>query len=136
MAKKFSWKEALNWSEESIDDLRFIGYSYIKEGVYETALKIFKGLIVLSPDNLYDLQTLGALYLQKNQLLEALHFLDRALALDPAHLPTLLNRTKTLFMLGYEEQAMKTAIALQKCKDPEIANQAAALIYVRRAPPL
>ena len=115
-----------------MDDLRFVAYSYIKQGHYDTALKIFEALVVLDPKNSYDLQSLGALYLQQGNGLEALHYLDRALKSDPGHFPSLLNRTKALFILGYKKQAVTQAIELEKCKDKEIATQASALLMTYR----
>jgi Tfp pilus assembly protein PilF len=58
----------------------------------------------------------------------ALNYLERALRLDPHHAPSLLNRTKALFALGYKRQAVTQATSLQKNPDPVIANQASALI--------
>jgi tetratricopeptide (TPR) repeat protein len=85
-------------------------------------------LTVLSTQNAYDLQTLGALYLQKNNNLMALNYLERALKIDSGHGPTLLNRAKALFALGYKNQAMAQARNLQTNADTAIADQASALI--------
>ena len=68
---KMQWQEVLGWGEEELNDLRFVGYSYIKQGLYKTALKIFDGLVVLNPNSAYDLQVLGALYLQLGDHLSA-----------------------------------------------------------------
>ncbi|MEM8628576.1 MAG: type III secretion chaperone [Chlamydiota bacterium] len=121
------WKKLLHWSKEELDDLRFVGYSYVKEGNYEIALTIFQALVVISPKNTYDLQTMGALYLETGNNLEALHYLDRALALHQDHYPSLLNRAKALYALGYKQQAYVQSKALEACKDPYIAKKAVAL---------
>jgi tetratricopeptide (TPR) repeat protein len=76
----------------------------------------------------YDLQTLGALYLQKGNNLMALNYLEKALKLDPHHAPTLLNRTKALFALGYKKQGLSQAKALEKNPETSIADQATALL--------
>jgi len=123
-----NWLEVLGWGKEELDDLRFVGFSYIKQGKYEIAMTFFEALVILSPSNAYDLQTLGALYLQKNNNLMALNYIERALKIDPTHFPTLLNRTKALFALGYKNQAMAQAKKLLVSADQEIANQASALI--------
>lgn len=122
------WLEILGWGEEELSDLRFVAYSYIKQGVYDVALTFFDALAALEEPTVYDLQTLGALHLQMGNGLKALEFLDRALKLDPHHLPTQLNRAKALFMLGYKRQGLVQAMQLEKIDQPEIAAQAAALV--------
>jgi tetratricopeptide (TPR) repeat protein len=123
-----NWLEILGWGTEELEDLRFVGYSYIKQGKYDLAITFFEALIVLNPENSYDLQTLGALYLEKNNNLMALNYIEKALKVEPGHLPTLLNRTKALFALGYKRQAMAQARYLQNSPEETIADQASALI--------
>lgn len=122
------WKEALNWSDEQIGDLRFTGYSYLRQGKYDIAFSFFDALTILDPNNAYDVQTLGALYLQLGNPIKALGYLDTALKLQPNHPQTLLNQTKALFMLGKKEEGLKLAKTLNKNKDPAVANVATALI--------
>ncbi|MDN3509214.1 MAG: type III secretion chaperone [Candidatus Neptunochlamydia sp.] len=122
-----NWSELLGWSEQQIEDIRFAGYSFIKQGKYEHALKFFEVLAILPNDNVYDFQTLGGIYLQVGNNLSALNFLEKALTMDPAHKPTLLNRTKALFLLGYKKQALSQASKLERSSDPLIADQARAL---------
>jgi tetratricopeptide (TPR) repeat protein len=123
-----NWLDVLGWGKEEIDDLRFVAYSYIKEGVYDIALTFFDALEVLIPPTSYDLQTIGALHLQIGNGLKALDFLDRALKLDPTHLPTQINRAKALFMLGYKRQGLAAALELEKHENKEVREQASALI--------
>ncbi len=123
-----NWLEILGWGSEEVGDLRYVAYSYIKQGVYDVALTFLDAITVLSPPIAYDLQTIGALHLQLGNGLKALDFLDRALKLDPSHLATQLNRAKAFFMLGYKRQGLAQALELEKCPDAEIATQAAALI--------
>ena len=122
------WTEILGWGDEELEDLRFVAFSYIKQGQYDIAVCFFEALTVLAPKNAYDLQTLGALYLQKGKALEALSHLDKALKIEPTHLLTLLNRCKTLFLLGYKKQGIQQAEQLAKSSDSEIAKQASALL--------
>lgn len=122
------WLSLLGWGEEELEDLRFVGYSYIKQGKYDIATTFFEALAVLAPHSAYDLQTLGALFLQQGNNLTALNYIEQALRLDPTHLPTLLNRTKALFSLGYKKQGLLQARALQDHPNTEIAEQAQALI--------
>ena len=100
------WKQILKWSEKEINDLRFIGYSYLKQGIYPTALTFFNALLALNPDSAFDLSTLGALHLQMGNGISALDCIDRALRLDPQNLLVQLNRAKALFLLGYRRQGL------------------------------
>ena len=122
------WLSILGWNAEELEDLRFVGYSYIKQGQYDIAIQFFEALVVLAPESTYDVQTLGALYLQKGNNLMALNYLEKALKLDPSHFPTHLNRMKALFALGYKRQAMMQARQLEKHADAGVASQAQALI--------
>lgn len=123
-----NWLSILGWEKAELEDLRFVGYAYIKQGKYDIATTFFEALNVLAPDSLYDIQTLGALYLQRGNNLMALNYIEKALKIDPTHLPTLLNRTKTLFALGYKKQALAQAQSLADCAQENISNQAQALI--------
>jgi tetratricopeptide (TPR) repeat protein len=125
---QIDWISILGWNDEELSDLRFVGYSYIKQGKYDIAITFFEALITLAPSSTYDMQTLGALYLQKGNNLMALNYIEKALKLDPSHQPTLLNRIKVLFALGYRKQALAQAKELKKSTDLEFINQAEALI--------
>jgi tetratricopeptide (TPR) repeat protein len=126
------WLELLGWKEEDLSDLRFVGYSYIKQGHYETALKFFEALVVLSPDSAYDHQTLGAIFLEIGDNARALKYIDDALMIDGAHEETLLNRTKALFLLGYTERAKTLALQLTRAKNKALSNNAEALLLAYR----
>ncbi|MCB1081632.1 MAG: type III secretion chaperone [Chlamydiia bacterium] len=125
--KKTNWIELLGWSPQQIEDIRFAGYSFIKQGQYEHALKFFEVLSILPEENVYDFQTLGGIYLELGNNLSALNYLEKALAIEPTHEPTLLNRTKALFLLGYKRQALSQAAKLERSSNPHIADQARAL---------
>ena len=122
------WLDILGWKDEELEDLRFIGFSYIKQGHYDIALTFFEALVTLSPESLYDMQTLGAIYLQKGNNLMALNYLERALKIDPSHEPSQLNRTKALLALGYKKQGLLQARLLEKSADPIVCGQASALV--------
>lgn len=129
---QIKWLEVLGWKDTQLEDLRFVGYSYLKQGEYKIALKFFEALIVLDPQSAYDLQTLGALYLQMGNNLSALDYLERALKIDGTHGPTLLNRAKALFVLGYKKQALDQLESLTTHLQVDIAKQAKALIQAYR----
>jgi tetratricopeptide (TPR) repeat protein len=122
------WLDLLGWSDNEINDLRFVAYSYIKQGHYKIALKFFEALVVLCPNSSYDLQTLGALHLELGDNLTALNFFDRALKEDPENPPTLINRAKALLLLGYHKQGLAQAAVLKGHPDAKISGQAEALI--------
>lgn len=125
---QIDWLELLGWDEEQIEDIRFAGYSFLKQGHYEHALKFFEVLTILPQEHLYDLQTIGALYLQIGNNLSALNYLERALKLDRFHEPTLLNRAKALVLLGYKKQGLSQAQKLENSSDKYIVDQARALM--------
>ncbi len=122
-----NWLDLLGWTEEEIGDLRFVGYSYLNQGLYKTALKFFEALVVLCPESAYDLQTAGALHLQLGDNLTALSYFDRALKFESDHPTTLLNRAKALLLLGYHRQGLAQLIVLSNQEDPYIKGQAEAL---------
>lgn len=127
MAKK-NWLEIVEWNENTLEDLRFVGYTYIKQGHYAIALKFFENLVkVPAHPDVYDVQTLGALYLELNNNVSALHFLEKAIGLDPSHEPTLINRAKALFVLGYRRQGLSQLDPLKTSKDENVRNQALAM---------
>lgn len=125
---RINWMKELGWTSDHIEDLRFTGYAYIRQGKYDIALPFFEALIVLDPESSYDAQTLGAIYLQINNPIKALRAFDRALKLEAEHAPTLLNLTKALFMLGRKEEGLKLAHILKNEAEPSISNVAKALI--------
>lgn len=129
---EINWLEVLNWGNDELDDLRCVGYSYIKQGKYAIALTFFEALAILAPKSPYELQTLGALHLQTGNNLKALNYLDQALKIIPNHYPTLLNRAKALLALGYKKQGVVQAKELEKCEDETIAAHAASLVLANQ----
>lgn len=123
-----NWRAILGWSDEQMNDLRFSGFSFLREGHYQKALIFFEALVILDPTSAYDRQTLGALYLQINENKKALEMLDSALKLDPNHAPTILNKVKALIMQERKKEAIELAGSLVKNEDPTIADDATALI--------
>ena len=125
---RINWREQLQWTDEQIEDLRFAGFAYIRQGKYDIALPFFEALGILNPDNAYDAQTLGALYLQMGDSEKAYKTLEKALILEADHAATLLNLSKALLMLGRKQEGLKLAKMLTREKEKTIANIARALI--------
>lgn len=125
---KIDWRSKLGWNDEQLEELRFVGYAYIRQGKYDIALPLFEALCVLDPESAYDAQTLGAIYLQIGNPNKALAYFDRALKLEADHAPTLINLAKAFFMLGRKQEGLKLANILKNEPNPQIANAARALI--------
>lgn len=130
---KINWLKSLNWTEEQLDDLRFTGFAYIRQGKYEIALPFFEALVILDPESAYDAQTLGAIHLQLGNANKALKYFEKALKLETDHSPTLLNLTKAFFMLGKKDEALKLANILKNEPESRISNTAKALILAYTA---
>lgn len=122
------WSDILGWDNDALEDLRYLGFAYLRQGKYEIARSFFEALTTLSGQNSYDLQTLGAVYLEVGKNLQALNTIEKALKLDPHHSETLINRAKALFALGYRRQALAQTNSLLKNENTQIANQASALL--------
>ncbi len=125
---KVDWHKVLGWDEDQIDDIRHVGYAYIRQGKYDIALSFFEALVVLCPDSAYDCQTLGAIYLQIGNGAKAVKYLDKALKADADHAPTLLNLAKAFFLLGKKEEGLKLAHLLENERSAFVSNTAKALI--------
>jgi tetratricopeptide (TPR) repeat protein len=129
LMSSINWMDKLKWTDEHIEDLRYTGFSYIRQGKYDIALAFFEALEILDPESAYDAQTLGALYLQLNEYQKALKCFDRALKLETEdHGPTLLNLAKTFFAMGKKDEGLKLANILKNEKNPAVANVAKALL--------
>lgn len=124
-----NWREILGWTNDQLEELRFSGFSFLREGHYQKALMFFEALVILDPESVYDFQTLGALYLQIGDGQKALQIIEQALQLDSTHEPTLLNKVKALLGLHKNNEALELAKKLEQSQDPAIAGDAAALIF-------
>lgn len=122
------WQNFLELSDSSLEDLKTVGYLYIKQGCFKIALEIFNAISIIDPTSVYALQTLGALYLQLEEYSKALDFLDKALKLDPKNDLIMLNKSKALFSLGYITQGLSLAKIISKSNDKKFSRQAIALI--------
>ncbi|MFZ4672792.1 type III secretion chaperone [bacterium] len=122
-----NWLEKLGLSDNELDDLRVLAFSYIRQGHYKTALKIYKGIVILSNKSPEDLETLGALLLEIGEPKEAIDPLEKALKIHKDHLKTRLNYAKALLLSGYRQRGVQECIELMRCKDPAVSLDAEAL---------
>jgi len=124
---KINWQEQLGWGEDQLDDLRFTAYAYIRQGKYDIAIPFFEALCVLDANSSYDIQTLGALYLQIGDGPKALKCFDKALQFEGEHGPTLLNVAKAFFMMGKKEDGLRLVNILKNEENVSVSNVAKAL---------
>lgn len=123
-----NWNKILGWDEEQINDMRTTAFLYLREGKYDIAKAFCEALAILNPNNAYDIATLGALYLQLNNPVNALTYLERAQTLDPKSQTVQINRIKALLQLGYREEGLRLLkVFIPLCKDKFIASDAQAL---------
>jgi tetratricopeptide (TPR) repeat protein len=127
MAKR-DWRTILGWTDVHIQEIRHTAFSYVRQGKYEIALPFFEALVVVDPQSVYDLQMLGAIYVQVGQPEKAIKYLNKALQSEADHSPTLLNLTKAFFMAKRTDDGLRLARLLQNDKDPYIAGNASALL--------
>ena len=66
------WSEIVGWDAEALEDLRYLGYAYLKQGKFDIAQSFFEALVTFNQTDAYDLQTLGGLYLETGHNLQAL----------------------------------------------------------------
>jgi tetratricopeptide (TPR) repeat protein len=125
---RIDWMYQLGWTEDHLDELRNIGYSYLRQGKYEIALPFFEALVALVPESLYDIQTLGALFVQIDQPQKAIQVLNKALMFNADHGPTLLNLMKAYFMAKERDQGLRLAEVLKNDKNSLISGTAEAFI--------
>lgn len=123
-----NWLDVLDWDDEYLENLRHTGFLFIRQGQYEVAKDYFHTLSIIDPNNVYDLQTLGAIYLQEDNASLALAYLEKAKTLDPSSFTTRLNHIKAMLMMNYEEEA-KALIQtfVKECPDPFLVSDAEAL---------
>ena len=123
-----NWKQYLNWDENQINDLRYLACSYLHQGKYDIAISFFEALTIVDPNNIYDLQMLGAIYLEIQKNREALTYLNKALAINSTDPSTLLNKATVLFALGRKKEGKEILAVLQDSKNKKIMNAANAML--------
>jgi tetratricopeptide (TPR) repeat protein len=139
--EKVNWLKRLGWDHNQLEDIRFVGYHYIRQGKYEIAQTFFEALIAIIADKPldeqlpYDYETLGAIYLQLGDNIRSLRYLERSLQMDSNSLDAQLNKIKALIGLKRVHSAMKLAKCLVGCKDPIISDRAEALILAHQLNP-
>lgn len=125
---QLNWLEILDWDEEYLDNLRSMAFLYLRQGKYDIAKDFFHTLTIFNPSNSFDLQTLGAIYLEESNPTLALGYLQKAKQLDPKNNTITINQIKSMLMLGYREEAFRLIDSfVQTCTDPFMVSDAQAL---------
>lgn len=127
------WQEVLGWGEEQVAELRLLAFCYARQGVYAVARDLLHMIQVVRPEEAYEAQLLGALYLEEGELKQALLWLERALRLDSSNLPTQLNYCKALLQAGKKQEGLQEALRLSGAPQAAIANDAQALLMAYRS---
>lgn len=122
------WCGLLGWGEDQLRGLRCMGWSYLRQGKYENAQRIYQALAALDRKNPYHFEMLGAIALQMGDYQQAIEQLNHALHLDPSHQPSRVNKAKALLLLGYRDEGLKIARSLMKSQVPLISDRATALV--------
>jgi tetratricopeptide (TPR) repeat protein len=131
---RVDWIKRLGWDFNQLEDLRFVGYHYIRQGQYNIAKAFFEALVALSADQplesqlAYDYETLGGIYLQLGDCARALRYLERAHRMQPENGRILLNKAKALIALARPLEGLAIAHELVQRKDPLLRDRAQALI--------
>ena len=122
------WNEVLGWDQEQMEDFRVLAFFYIREGKYQMAKTFLEALVILNPESVYDLQTLGALFLQLNEPVSALNYLEKAQQLDPKNSIIQINRIKAMLSMGYREEGLSLLEEfIPNCPDKFLVSDAEAL---------
>lgn len=130
---QLNWFEILGWNDQYLENLRATAFLYIRQGKYEVAKEIFHTLSICNPNNVFDLQTLGSIYLQENQASLALAYLEKAKKLDPNNFTVRINHIKAMLSLGYRNEALPLIESFIKtCPDPYMVSDAEALLLAYR----
>lgn len=131
---RVDWIKRLGWDFNQLEDIRFVGYHYIRQGQYNIARTFFEALVALSADQpleqqlAYDYETLGGIYLQLGDSARALRYLERAHRMQPENGRILLNKAKALIALARPLEGLAIAHDLVKRKDPLLRDRAEAII--------
>ena len=125
-----SWADLSQYTPERILQIAEIGYSKFNVGHYDSAQKLFRGLVVLEPQNYYFHQMLGAIYQRKNMLPEAFREYSLAIQQNPNDTASITNRGEVLFKLSFFDEALadfEKAISLDAKNEDKWVNRARVL---------
>jgi len=123
---------ALGFTPEALDAIQELATALYAEGQLESALKLFKGLLVLRPDRADSWSAVGAVLTRMERYEEAIPYLSAALALDREHTAALVNRAECYLALGQAEEAaqdLDRAIELDPREEDPASHRARQLVW-------
>ena len=106
------------------------GYTFLEQGKYKQAQTIFQALVLSNPYDGYFHELLGSVYQRLGMHTGAIEEYTLAVALDPANIPSWVNRGELFMQKGDFQQAasdFKKAVDLDPAGTHPSANRARAL---------
>jgi tetratricopeptide (TPR) repeat protein len=128
---RIGWAELMNFTPEMLFQLAEFGFMQFRQGRYQDAERVFKGLTVLDWHNAYYHSVLGSILQRQKRYGEAIAEYTQALELDPRDIVSLTNRGEIFMQHGLMEEAsedFKGAIKLDVDGDDKFANRARMLL--------
>lgn len=122
----------LGLTPEALDTVEQLATALYAEGQLESALKLFKGLLILRPDRADSWSAVGAVLTRMEQYEEAIPYLSAALELDKEHTAALVNRAECYLALGQAEEAARDldrAIELDPREEDPASHRARQLVW-------
>ncbi|MEC8306917.1 MAG: tetratricopeptide repeat protein, partial [Chlamydiota bacterium] len=114
-------RKNLGCHPRQLQQIRCLGYNYVRQGLYKEAKLLFRLLVTIDPNSEYDQKTLGAIYLAIGAHIEALHHLKIAYGITTNDPLLSLNLAQSMIALGMNQQAkaiLNTLYSMQgECGD-------------------
>jgi tetratricopeptide (TPR) repeat protein len=128
---KIGWAELFNFTPEMLFQLAEFGFMQFKQGRYQDAERVFKGLTVLDWNNAYYHSVLGSILQRQKRYGEAIAEYTQALDLDARDMVSYTNRGEIFMRHGLVEEAKQdfgSAIQLDPDGSDKFANRARMLL--------
>lgn len=128
---KIGWAELFNFTPEMLFQLAEYGFMQFKQGRYQDAERVFKGLTVLDWNNAYYHSVLGSILQRQKRYGEAIAEYTQALDLDSKDVVSYTNRGEIFMRHGLVEEAkqdFQSAIKLDPDGNDRFANRARMLV--------
>ena len=128
---KIGWAELFNFTPEMLFQLAEFGFMQFKQGRYQDAERVFKGLTVLDWNNAYYHSVLGSILQRQKRYGEAIAEYTQALDLDARDMVSYTNRGEIFMRHGLVEEAKEdfgSAIKLDPDGSDKFANRARMLL--------
>jgi len=128
---KIGWAGLMNFTPEMLFQLAEYGFMQFKQGRYQDAERVFKGLTILDWNNAYYHSVLGSILQRQKRYGEAIAEYTQALDLDPKDIVSYTNRGEIFMRHGLVEDAkqdFKSAVRLDPEGADRFANRARMLL--------